>query len=165
MQRVEQERMFQEWMQQYQGLFFKFIRAYAPESGDRDDLFQEIALQVWRSIPAFEGRSAVSTWLYRIALNTSLTWSRGRKKHTAERLSPEILPLLQENELPDPRLEWVYDQIARLNEIDRGLVLLWLEGFAYKEIAELTGLTPSHVGVKLNRIKQQLARAAQKIVG
>ncbi|MEO1450235.1 MAG: RNA polymerase sigma factor [Bacteroidota bacterium] len=161
MNRAERERIFQHWMQQYQGLFFKFIRAYARDAADREDLFQEIAIQVWRSVPGFQARAAESTWLYRIALNTALTWSRNRRKYQVEKLPLESIPLLQENEKADPRLEWLYEQISRLNKVDRGLVLLWLEGFAYKEIAELTGLTSSHVGVKLSRIKKLLAAEAQ----
>lgn len=163
MNRAEQERIFQSWMQSHQGLFFKFIRAYARSAADREDLFQEIALQVWRSIPGFEARSAVSTWLYRIALHTSLTWSRKARKHEMEPLPMSATAVLQENEDTDPRLDWLYDRIARLHAVDRGLMLLWLDGFSYKEMADLLGLTPSHIGVKLNRIKKQLAVAAQNL--
>jgi len=124
---------------------------------DHDDLFQEIILQVWHSIPRFRGESAVTTWLYRIALNTAIRWvKKGKKFSTAESLD-NVQHLLQENRIAvDERLTWLYAEIYKLDKIDRSVTLLLLEGFSYKEMSAMLGISESNVGVKINRIKKQL---------
>ena len=125
---------------------------------DRDDLFQEIATQVWNSIPRFRGESTVTTWLYRVALNSALAWSRKESKHR-DRMKPlegEESALSETSRTKDPRLSWLYEQIARLDHVDRSLTLLLLDGLSYREMAETLGISESHVGVKINRIKNYL---------
>ncbi|MEJ0038036.1 MAG: sigma-70 family RNA polymerase sigma factor [Gammaproteobacteria bacterium] len=153
----DQQKTFDEWMRAHKGLLFKVVRSYAFTPHDREDLFQEIATQVWRSIPSFRQESAVTTWLYRVALNCALAWSRDRKKHPeATDLEAMEITLQESPEAKNPRLEWLYEQIAKLNEVDRSLTLLLLDGFSYRDIAETLGLSESNVGVKLNRIKARL---------
>src|SRR6266513_442238 len=77
----EQSRIFDEWLSRHKGLLFKVVHAYAFTSHDREDLFQEIATQIWNSVPRFRGEAAVTTWLYRVALNSALAWSRKERKH------------------------------------------------------------------------------------
>lgn len=154
---MNHQRTFDEWMAAHQGLLFKVVRAYAFTPHDREDLFQEIATQVWRSIPSFRGESAVTTWMYRVALNSALAWTRERKKHPEASALDGIEHTLQESlEAKNPRLEWLYEQIAKLNEVDRSLTLLLLDGYSYRNIAEMLGISESNVGVKLNRIKVRL---------
>ena len=81
MKEREQRKIFQEWLDEYRALLFKIIKAYAFNAEDQNDLFQEVCLQMYRSIPNFKAASAVSTWLYRIALNTAIKWSTKEKKH------------------------------------------------------------------------------------
>ena len=163
MQESEQKEIFHRWMEEYKGLFFKFVRAYAFNQVDREDLFQEIAVQVWRSIPNFKGDSAVTTWLYRITINTSISWSRKEKKHQEGRSSlVESEHLLKEANQPDPRLDWLYNQISGLNDVDRTLTLLLLDGFSYKEMSKIIGISESNVGVKINRIKKTLITKSQE---
>lgn len=133
------------------------VQAYAFTPADRDDLFQEITLQVWRSVEAFRGDSAVTTWIYRVALNTAIAWSRKEKRHQHFKEPLEAADLL-ETAMPerDPRLDWLYAQIAQLDEVDRSLALLLLDGFSYREMASVLGITENHVGVKINRIKAAL---------
>ena len=121
-------------------------------------MFQEIAFQVWRSIDAFTGKSAASTWIYRVALNTALAWDRTEKRRegTAERLAAQA-ELLHGPEERDPRLDWIYEKIAELNDVDRSLCLLMLDGFSYREISQILGISESNVGVKLNRLKEILS--------
>lgn len=154
----EQQYIFNEWLQQHTALFFKVIRAYAFSAMDRDDLFQEIMIQVWRSVPTFKKESTVSTWLYRIAFNTAIKWSQKEKKHLPANEKVEIAEhlLIENNNSPDERLVWLYEEISRLNEIDRSLTLLMLEGMNYKEMAAILGITETNVGVKINRIKKNL---------
>ena len=136
------------------------VHAYAFEHADRQDLFQEITIQVWRSVDAFRGDSSVPTWMYRVALNTALAWRRKEGRHQRGKEpfeGVEGLLTTASSGRPDPRVEWLYHQIAQLKEVDRSVALLLLDGFSYKEIAAVVGLTESNVGVKINRIKSALA--------
>ena len=156
----DRDRLFGEWLVSHKGILFKVVHAYAFEHADRQDLFQEIIIQVWRSVDAFRGDSSVPTWMYRVALNTALTWTRkeGRHQRGKEPLEgSESLLTTESLAKPDPRVEWLYHQIAQLKAVDRSVALLLLDGFSYKEIAGITGLTESNVGVKINRIKTALA--------
>ncbi|UFH56855.1 RNA polymerase sigma factor [Spirosoma sp. KNUC1025] len=158
MSEPEQNQIFKTWLAQYKALLFKVVRAYAVTPMDQDDLFQEISIQVWRSIPAFKQQSANTTWIYRIALNTALKWGSNERKH-AKRQEPldSLQTILQETTTPpDERLDWLYEEIYKLDEIDRSITLLLLDGFSYKEMAMIIGLSESNIGVKINRIKKQL---------
>ncbi len=158
MEEREQKRIFDEWLCRHKGVLFKVVHAYGFTSHDRDDLFQEIATQVWNSIPRFRGESAVTTWLYRVALNSALAWSRKESKHRnrMEPLERDEPALWETSRTKDPRLGWLYEQIARLDHVDRSLTLLLLDGLSYREMAETLGISESHVGVKINRIKNYL---------
>lgn len=156
----QRDRIFNEWLAGHKGILFKVVHAYAFEHADRQDLFQEIAIQVWRSVEAFRGESSVPTWMYRVALNTAIAWTRkeDRHQHAKEPLEgADRLLTTEASAEPDPRLEWLYQQIAQLKDVDRSVALLLLDGFSYRDIAGITGLTESNVGVKINRIKSALA--------
>ena len=151
----EQQEILEEWLKLHKGVIFKVVRAFT--IADHDDLFQEIIIQVWHSIPAFRQESSVTTWLYRIALNTAIKWTKKEKKHAGAETLDNIQHLLQENRTRiDERLTWLYTEIYKLNEIDRSVTLLLLEGFSYKEMSAILGISESNVGVKINRIKKQL---------
>jgi RNA polymerase sigma-70 factor, ECF subfamily len=157
----EQQQVFDGWLRNHQGLFFKVVRAYAFTPPDQEDLFQEIATQVWRSIPGFRGDAAVTSWIYRVALNAAIAWTQKERKHRAGKqgLDGVEQAFLQASPATDPRVEWLYEQIRQLNEIDRSLTLLLLDGFSYKEMAAMLGITENYVGVKINRIKAHLTGA------
>lgn len=154
----DQSRIFDQWLSQHKGLLFKVVHAYAFASHDREDLFQEIATQVWNSIPRFRSESAVTTWLYRVALNSALAWSRKERRHRdqAHALEAEEPTLRETSRIQDRRLGWLYEQIAQLDHVDRSLTLLLLDGYSYREMAETLGISESYVGVKINRIKTHL---------
>jgi RNA polymerase sigma-70 factor (ECF subfamily) len=157
----EQLEILEEWLKVHKGLIFKVIRAYT--SADHDDLFQEIIIQVWHSIPTFRKEASVTTWLYRIALNTAIKWTKKEKKHAGARTLDNIQHLLQENKTAiDERLAWLYDEIYKLDEIDRSVTLLLLEGYSYKEMSAILGISESNVGVKINRIKKLLIAKSKK---
>lgn len=159
----EQEHIFRDWLEQYKGLFFKIVRTYAVTAMDMDDLFQEIVIQVWRSIPVWKQHCAVSTWIYRIAINTALSWTRREKKHRRiEDLEAAQVLLMEPGAMVDERLAWLYEEIHQMDVIDRSMALLLLEGFSYKEMAVIMGITESNVGVKINRIKKKLIVRSQK---
>jgi len=157
----EQLEILEEWLMLHKGLIFKVIRAYTP--ADHDDLFQEIIIQVWHSIPTFRQEASVTTWLYRIALNTAIKWTKKEKKHAGAGPLDNIQHLLQENKTAmDERLAWLYDEIYKLDEIDRSVTLLLLEGYSYKEMSAMLGISESNVGVKINRIKKLLIAKSKK---
>ncbi|MEP5613062.1 MAG: RNA polymerase sigma factor [Cyclobacteriaceae bacterium] len=154
----KQRKIFDEWLAGYRALIFKVIRSYAFNSEDESDLFQEVCLQVYRSIPNFKGKSAVSTWLYRIALNTAIKWSTKEKKHVDghQEIGNVNQLLSAQEETQDERVGWLYLQIREFNEIDRSLSLLLLEGYSYQEMSKMMGISESNIGVKIHRIKKQL---------
>jgi len=157
MSEAERNQIFGEWIEAHKAILFKVARAYGTTHADREDLFQEIALQVWHSVVAFRGDCAVTTWIYRVALNTAIAWGRKEGRHERGRQDFEAAAgLLVAPEMRDPRLEWIYGRIAELDEVNRSLALLMLDGFSYREMSQILGLTESNVGVKINRIKAEL---------
>jgi RNA polymerase sigma-70 factor (ECF subfamily) len=163
----ERDRIFDDWLKGHQGILFKVVNAYAFAHADRQDLFQEVVFQVWRSVGAFRGESSVPTWIYRVALNTAIAWTRKEDRHERDKQPLEAVEgLLTAPSLDgrDPRVEWLYREIAQLKPVDRSVALLLLDGFSYREIAAIVGITESNVGVKINRIKAALAgkRAEEK---
>ena len=156
----ERDRIFGEWLAAHKGILVKVIHAYAFEHADREDLLQDIVFQVWRSVDAFRGESAVSTWMYRVALNTAIAWTRKEDRHRRGKQPLEVMEgvlTTSPSEGRDPRVEWLYRQIAQLKDIDRSVALLLLDGFSYRDIASIVGISESNVGVKINRIKSALA--------
>jgi len=142
-----------------QPIILKVCRMYCADKDDREDLFQEIVLQLWRSYPSFKGEAKVSTWMYRIGLNTAITSLRRSSR------KPLTQPLSVDHQnLKDPaahRIDMEYGTelqtaINLLNKFDKALVMLYLDEKSYKEIAEIMAITESNVGVKINRIKKKL---------
>ena len=162
----EQQHILEAWLEEHKALIFKVVHAYAFNDDDRDDLFQEITLQVWRSIPKFKKQSAVTTWLYRISLNTALAWTRKERKHSSGRQSlnsaEHVLHKRSSHQIDD-RLTWLYEEIASLNEIDRSLTLLLLDGFSHKEMSKILGISETNIGVKIHRIKKQLIAKSKNL--
>jgi RNA polymerase sigma-70 factor (ECF subfamily) len=164
MKESEQRQIFNEWLNGYRALLFKVIRAYAFNTNDQNDLFQDVCLQVYRSIPNFKAESAVSTWLYRIALNTAIKWSTKEKKHADghQEIGTVTQVLESRDELKDERVVWLYSEIKKFNEIDRSLTLLLLDGYSYKEMSRMMGISESNIGVKIHRIKKQLTENSKQ---
>ncbi len=155
----ERNRIFSEWLAGHKGILFKVVHAYAFDHADRQDLFQEAAVQVWRSVDSYRGESSVPTWMYRVALNTAIAWNRKEGRHRQGKQPLEAvegLLITDAADMRDPRLEWLYRQIAQLKDIDRSVALLLLDGFSYRDIAGIVGIGESNVGVRINRIKAAL---------
>jgi len=141
-----------------EGIIYKIARMYTNASDDMNDLYQDIVYQLWKYFDTFKGDSKVSTWIYRVALNTSITQWR-KEKRKGQKVDIEHLFLRQTESYDDEfenRLKLVYTHIKQLNAIEKGLMLLLLEGKKYEEIAEVTGFTPSNVGTRISRIKKKL---------
>jgi RNA polymerase sigma-70 factor, ECF subfamily len=166
----EQEKLFKRWIDEYKKLIFKVVRAYTVLLEDQDDLFQEILLQLWSSIPNFRGNAKETTWIYRVALNTAMVWKRTEKR---KRFRTEILDLQEISQaknncdelLTKHRvLDQVYDSIRQLPKSESSLVLLYLDGLSYDEMADVLGISTSNVGVRLNRVKKKLAQLLKGLI-
>jgi len=154
------ETTFKQWFGEHQGLLYRVVRAYGNTAQDQDDLFQEICLQLWLSIPRFEGRAKVSTWIYRVALNTAMVWNRGEKSRRKHRERLLTFAPKQQNDYSQKSqeiIERLYEAIRKLPKVDTSIVLMHLDGLGYDEMAEILGISENNVGVKLNRAKKQLA--------
>ena len=160
---AERNRVFESWIDAHKAILFKVARVYGDTPADREDLFQEIALQLWHSVEAYRGDCAATTWIYRVALNTALAWRRKERTHGQGRQDIEAArALLIAPSARDPRLEWIYERIAELDEANRSLALLMLDGFSYREMSQILGLGESNVGMRINRIKAALAARLAK---
>lgn len=138
------------------GLILKLIGMYAFSTEDRNDLYQEILLNAWKGIHHFRRESKFSTWLYQVALNTILTFNR-KKKSVSYHDSMEdfIVPVAPQSEKRE-EVQQLYNAIRQLQETDRAIITLHLEGYDNPEIAEMMGISNNYLGVKLYRIKNQL---------
>jgi RNA polymerase sigma-70 factor, ECF subfamily len=157
--------VFKSWLEEHRGILMKVVRSFAPTPNDGADLRQEILLQLWTSLSSYRGQAKPSTWIYRVSLNTALTWRRGTSRRdvriereadvseiAANSASPAEHPGDQE------MLEKLYGAIRALPEFDRALVLLALDETPYRDMADITGLTENHVGVALTRARKRLGQ-------
>lgn len=141
----------------------KLCRVYAADAEGEKDLYQDILVQLWRALPSFEGSSRPGTWLYRVALNTAL--SQKRERIVRENATLDETHPLWDNPIPRPddslereqRLRQLYAAIDHLGDVDKALVAMYLDEQSHREIAEVLGITESYVGVKLHRIKKEMA--------
>lgn len=155
------ENVFIEMLNQHQGILYKVCNLYGQDQEDKNDLFQEIVLQLWKAFPSFRNASKPSTWMYRVALNTAITNFRKESRKPGSRsLSdrefqiPDICSFGEEKE----KISLLKKAIACLTEIERAIILLYLEEKSYEEISEIIGLSRSNIGVRINRIKTKLEK-------
>ena len=151
----------------HKGILYKVSNAYCARAQDRNDLVQEIVIELWRAYPTFDAKRAqFSTWMYRIALNVAISVYRGQARRIQDELPIDTLPIdtLLNFAAADIELAKGTDDLlalqqllASLDALSRALILLYLEGYEQNEIAELTGLTPTNVSTRLQRIKQKLS--------
>lgn len=144
-----------------QGIIHKVCRIYCDEEEQRKDLFQEILIHLWKAYPGFKGESKFSTWIYRISLNVVFQHFRKQKrKPVEETLSDEHERITEQNDRPlhNDEVKILHHAIGRLNDIEKAIVMLYLEEKGYEEIAEITGITRNYVRVRMNRIKIKLGK-------
>lgn len=154
------QQRFSEWLNEHGPIIHHVVNGFAA-GGDREDLRQEVLIAVWKSIPSFRGQAKASTFLYQVCHNAALLWTRTERNYRRriERFGEASAPdAPAAEELPDRRLDVLYDAIRQLKPVDRSLTLLFLDGLSYREMAEVLGLSESNVGVKLNRIKKHLTQ-------
>jgi RNA polymerase sigma factor (sigma-70 family) len=150
------EKEFLKTVHDHQKIIYKVCRMYRNSREDQEDLFQEIVYQLWKAFPSFKRESKVSTWLYKIALNTSMAIYRKSNlsfeyyEDLPEHIHPSDEVIVSDNE------ERLFSALQKLNDSEKAVISLFLEDFNYQEIAEITGLSESNVGVRLNRVKNKL---------
>lgn len=158
-----QERFLGE-LEAHKKILYKVARIYCANATDRQDLMQEITVQLWRSWSFFDGRSAFSTWMYRVALNVAISWVRARKydRHTVSLDEPLVEAAGYEEaaacDVPPHLRVFLAQVLGGLGELDRALILLYLEGHDHESMAAILGTTATNVATRINRIKQRLQR-------
>ena len=147
-----------------EGIIYKITRIYSNNPEDQKDLYQEIVYQLWKSYSSFKENSKISTWMYRIALNTAIS-NLKKEKRKGSKVSIENLLLNQMDQVDtvmEERITLLYAHIKKLSIVERGIILLHLEGKNYDEIAAITGFTNTNIGTRLARIKQKIKSQIKK---
>ena len=167
MQTAADKEIFLQLIEGNKGIIYKICNAYCSDKADRDDLVQEIIYQLWKSGHSFDAGQRFTTWMYRVALNVAISFYRkGNKENTITSLSGEEENIADNtsntNELEE-NIERLQHFINELKELDRALMILYLESKTYKEIAEILGITETNVASKISRIKEKLKQKFNKI--
>jgi len=154
------EKEFIRLINSYQGILQKICNIFFYRNPNREDYYQEILIRLWKSYPDFKNQSAFSTWLYRVALNTTIDISRKQRLlpiHTELSKIEYNISSSEDNPESDQKTK-LYQAINQLLDIEKAIIFLYLEDYSYKEIAEIIGISESNTGVKINRIKSRIIK-------
>lgn len=145
------------------GVILKISKAYTSTAQDKEDLVNDIAYEMWKAFPKFKGESKVSTWIYRVALNTAMNYQKkSRKRRDFLQDAIDFYAEPHHDMDSNTQVEQLYDLIEELEEFNKAIILLYLDGYKHDEIAEITGISETNVGTRISRIKQQLKFKADK---
>ncbi len=148
-------------MDDHKKILYKVCNSYCRNREDREDLAQEIVIQLWRSFRSFDERCRFSTWMYRIALNVAISFYRREDTRARHVLSDEecLLNAVDEKAIESEQIQALYQFIGGLDPLNRALVLLYLDGNSYLEISDVLGISATNVATKINRLKQTMRQA------
>ena len=149
------ETAFEQVVKLHKSTIYTVCLMFSKDSDEVNDLFQEALINLWKGFGGFEGRSDIGTWIWRVSFNTCISAERKKKKSATIPLSMEI-NLFEDTDEDTRQVQMLYKRIHRLKPFDRAIVLLWLEGMPYEEIAAIVGITVKNVSVRLYRIKEEL---------
>lgn len=149
------EKEFAQLIREHKSTIYTVCYMFSADKEEVDDLFQEILINLWRGVGSFRGDSKMSSWIYRVSLNTCISIDR-KKKHTPTIPLDVDIDLYEDNDTDSKQIQLLYRRIHRLKPFDRAIVLLWLESMPYDEIAAIVGITPKNVSVRLSRIREEL---------
>ncbi|MGC5742944.1 RNA polymerase sigma factor [Chryseobacterium sp. NFX27] len=155
----ELEKTFVDFFKPNQRLIHKICKIYTDNAEDHEDLFQEITVQLWRSFPGFKGEAKFSTWMYKVALNTAMTLFRKPQKKVLQHADIDVSSLKMEYEVYEDdeyKLKKMYKAIHELSDVEKALIMMYLDDRPYKEIGEILGITEGNARVKMNRAKNNL---------
>lgn len=156
---MHKEEVFTNLIREHQGLLYKVTSIYTDNKQDQEDLFQEVVYQLWKYFDSFRNESKITTWMYRVAMNTAISHLRKAKRKPDSASTADMVVTIIEPDVDEEyevRLRLLYTHLKQLNHLDKTLIFLLLEDKSYKEIAEITGLKASNVGTRISRIKQKL---------
>ena len=156
---MNHKKEFAELVNRYKDVIFKVCYVYASRE-EFEDYYQEVLIQLWRSLPNFRNESKMSTWIYRVRLNTCIPYVRKNKKVT--KVSLIDLDFIDKGIEKKYYIDELYLLINRLNKFEKAIILLWLEERDYEEIASIVGISKNNVAVKLNRIKEKLRKMSNQ---
>ncbi|HBV13750.1 RNA polymerase sigma factor [Chryseobacterium carnipullorum] len=159
------ETAFLKLVNQHKGILYKASRIYADSLEDREDLQQEILIQLWKSYRNFKGKSEFSTWMYRVAINTAITYLKKEKQRTSNQTDvPGHFEVQNEDYNPakDKQLEVFYRAVQELKALEKAIIFYFMEGMSHKEIGENLGLSEVNARVKLNRTKEKIQQIIKK---
>ena len=149
------EKEFTAIVREHKDTIYMVCYMFSKDNAEVEDLYQEILINLWRSLPSFEGRSSVRTWIWRISLNTCV--SIDRKKRRRDKMPLELdIDLYNDSDRDTKQIKLLHERINRLGPFDRAIILLWLENMSYEEIGAIVGISEKNVSVRLYRIKEQL---------
>ena len=155
----ELEKEFLDMIEAQKRTIYKVCYMYANDQDDLNDLFQETVLNLWKGFPSYRGDSKLTTWVYRIAMNTCITFLRhANTRPQTVPMTANVASQMANDEDTNARLQELYQLINQLGKLERALILLWLEERSYQEMADILGLSKANVAVKLNRIKEKLKK-------
>ncbi|MGM9694620.1 MAG: RNA polymerase sigma factor [Alloprevotella sp.] len=149
------EREFTQLVQEQKSTIYTVCYMFARDKDEAEDLFQDVLINLWKGIGKFRNDSEISTWVYRVSLNTCISADRKKRKMPTTRLDMNI-DLFDDDDTDSRQIQILRQRIRRLQPLDRAIVLLWLESLSYQEIADIVGLTPKNISVRLTRIRLQL---------
>jgi RNA polymerase sigma-70 factor (ECF subfamily) len=154
----EKEKAFSDVIKKYKNTVFTVCYLFSKDQDEVNDLFQETLINLWRSFDSFKGQCDVKTWIWRVSLNTCLTFER-KKKRTIETVPLSMdINLFTDTDDDTRQIQQLYSRINKLGLVDRAVILLWLENMSYEEIGQIIGISTKNVSVKLVRIKEQLKK-------
>lgn len=155
---MKKKERFTKAIKENEALIYKVTLLYTDSLQDREDLYQEIVFQLWKSFDSFNEFSKLSTWMYRVAMNTAIyNLKKSKKKIGTTSIDPMLERIAEyKDNSQKEKLKLLHDQIQKLNLLEKGIILLYLEGKSHDEIAEIIGITTSNVGTKISRIKKKL---------
>lgn len=151
---------FEAFIRQHRRIISKICYLYAVDTDDFNDLYQEVLINLWKGMKSFEGRAKASSWVYRVGLNTCISYYRRNRRYKGKLPLADCTGIIDEEAEHSERLRELYELINQLDSFEKAIVMLWLEELPYEEIAEITGLTRNNVASKLHRIKLKLRKQA-----
>lgn len=150
-------KQFSRIISEYNGLIYKVCYMYAEDSEHLKDLYQEVTANIWQGLKGYRGQAKLSTWIYRIAINTCVSYLRRNNRHSGtESIDDRALGIIDESHEHAMQLKAMYEMIGLLGRLDKAIIMLWLDEYSYDEIAALTGISRNNVASRLHRIKQRL---------
>lgn len=165
----KQKSLFLSELKENKDKLYRLCSIYSDNNEDSKDLFQEVLVQIWKSMSSFKGNSSISTWMFRIALNVCLRFKSKYTKNQSRFIKLNSITIINissevEDENNDEKLIALRKCVKKLNDGDKAIVSLYLEGLAYREISDILGLSENHIAVKIKRIKSKLFNCINEIL-